>query len=146
MPADIEKLRALLAEFDAEVAEELAKEGERADLWTDIDVPAALVRSLLDELDRVIAERDEAINWSELVDRHGTDQFDDLAEAWLQLETIQRVTNAATSTFAKWANDDLMSRFRRQQLSMFHMAFVEGCIAGVKAAESRAALSDETGI
>jgi hypothetical protein len=82
------------------------------------------------------AERDEAVNWSNIVDRHGTDQFDDLAEAWLGLEAIKRVTNAVTSVFNKWANDALMERFRKHQLAMFHMAYVEGCLAGVKAAEA----------
>lgn len=52
--ADIERierdLRENLASFDAEVAFELANDGERADLWTDIDVPAEAIRALLDEL------------------------------------------------------------------------------------------------
>ncbi len=89
-------------------------------------------------VEALTAERDEATNWSDIVDRHGTDGFDDLAEAWLGLDAIKRVTNAVTSIFSKWANDELMERFRKHQLSMFHMAFVEGCLAGVKAEKSGA--------
>lgn len=46
-------LRENLASFDAEVAFELENEGERADLWTDIDVPVEALRALLDELSRL---------------------------------------------------------------------------------------------
>jgi hypothetical protein len=108
------------------------------------------IRALLDRIASLEAalaeaqsERDEATNWTDIVDRHGTDQFDDLAEAWLALPAIQRTTNAAISTFAKWANDDLMQRFRQNQLSMFHLAYVEGCLAGVKAAEAAALSSSK---
>lgn len=104
-----------------------------------------LVEALKAKIAQIEEERDEATNWSDIVDRHGTDQFDDLAEAWLALPAIQRVTNAVTSTFAKWANDELMTRFRQHQLSMFHMAYVEGCLAGVKAVEAKTALSASQG-
>lgn len=46
-------LRENLASFDAEVAFELENDGERADLWTDIDVPVKSLRALLDELSRL---------------------------------------------------------------------------------------------
>lgn len=82
------------------------------------------------------AERDEAVNWTATVEKHGTDKFDDLAEAWLALPAIQRVTNAVTSVFAKWADQGMMDRFRKHQHNMFQMAYVEGCLAGVKASEA----------
>lgn len=42
------RLRARLAEFDAEVASELANEGERADLWTEIEVNVNDLRAILE--------------------------------------------------------------------------------------------------
>ena len=53
------ELRENLASFDAEVAFELANEGERADLWTEIDVPVESIRLLLEALAHLRAERDE---------------------------------------------------------------------------------------
>lgn len=41
------KLRGILAAFDAEVADELSREGERADLWSEIEVPVELLRIVL---------------------------------------------------------------------------------------------------
>lgn len=44
----VAKLRAILADFDAEVADVMASDsGERADLWEDIDVPVSLIRAVL---------------------------------------------------------------------------------------------------
>lgn len=93
-----------LADRNAKIAE---MERERDDFRS----------SLQANLDEVTRERDEAVNWTATVERHGTDGFDDLAEAWLSLPAIQRITNAVTSTFSKWANDELMGRFRTHQLS-----------------------------
>lgn len=47
--------------------------------------------------DEAEKERDEAVNWSRVVDRHGADRFDDLAESWLALEGVQRMHNAVSS-------------------------------------------------
>ncbi|EHK57723.1 hypothetical protein [Allomesorhizobium alhagi] len=122
----------------AKAAEALREKQAELDTWRDHCRDwVARTEKAESYLRAVEAERDEAVNWSGIVDRHGTDQFDDLAEAWLELDAIKRVTNAVTSTFSKWADDALMDRFRKHQLSMFHMAFVEGCLAGVKAAEAR---------
>ncbi|GAB4071680.1 hypothetical protein KHC28_00120 [Ancylobacter sonchi] len=95
------------------------------------------------------AERDEAVNWSHVVERHGVDGFDALAETWLAMEPIKRMNNAVTSVFAKWANDDLMKRFKAHITSAMHQSFVEGALVGVraemvnsKAAEARAAKAD----
>lgn len=104
----------------------------------DRDELHAARRAIMEAFADVEAERDESVNWSDIVERHGTDQFDDLAEAWLALPAIKRITAAVTSVFTKWASDELMERFRAHQLSMFHMAYVEGCLTGVKAAEARA--------
>jgi ribA/ribD-fused uncharacterized protein len=72
------------------------------------------------------------------------DGFDDLAETWLALEPIKRMTQAVASVFSKWANEDIMVRFRQHITTVTHQAFVEGCIAGVRAERARAALSPST--
>lgn len=79
------------------------------------------------------AERDDAVNWSAIVDRHGLDGFDALADTWLRMEAIQRLNNAVTSVFAKWANNELMGRFKEHITNVMHESFVEGCIVGVRA-------------
>jgi len=85
------------------------------------------------------ADRDEAVNWSHIVDRHGTDGFDDLADQWLEQTAIQRLVQAVASVFSKWANEGLMVRFRGQMAMLTHTAFVEGCLVGVRAEMARAA-------
>ena len=40
-------------------------------------------------MERLLAERDEAVNWIETVERHGTDGFDALADTWLAMEAIK---------------------------------------------------------
>lgn len=104
---------------------------------------AAAIASLHATIEQLERERDEAVNWNDIVDRHGVDQFDDLADAWMAMEPIQRVHNAVASVFSKWANDELMTRFKQHMANSLHLAFVEGCIVGVRAAEAKArALSD----
>jgi hypothetical protein len=50
-PADIQhRLRERLRDFDDEVAEHLANETERADLWTEIDVPVSYLREAADTI------------------------------------------------------------------------------------------------
>ena len=100
---------------------------------------------LRERLVEVESERDEAVNWAHIVDRHGVDGFDALAETWLAMEAIKRLNNAVTSVFAKWANDELMERFKAHVTNVMHSAFVEGALVGVraemvnsKAAEARA--------
>lgn len=44
----IARLKENLASFDSEAAFELANEGERADLWTEIDVNVEDLRTILD--------------------------------------------------------------------------------------------------
>lgn len=82
------------------------------------------------------AERDEAINWTGIVDRYGTDKFDTLAERWLRTEGIIRTRNAVTSVFVKWASEDIMERFRAHMDNAMQLAFVEGALCGVRAAEA----------
>lgn len=105
--------------------------------------------NLLDEaaqaLTRITGERDEAVNWTETVERHGTDGFDALGDAWLAMDAIKRVNNAVTSVFSKHSNDEIMERFKQHITNVMHVSFVEGCLVGVKAervnsaaAESRA--------
>ena len=101
------------------------------DLWGEVS-------NLRAQLIAMKAERDEAVNWSDIVERYGTDQFDDLAEKWLAMESIQRVHNAVASVFSKWANDELISRFKKHMSNSLQIAFVEGCLAGVRAAEAKA--------
>lgn len=94
--------------------------------------------SLRKKVKEMEAELDEAVNWNDIVDRHGLDQFDDLAERWLAMEGIQRVHNAVASVFSKWANDDLMGRFKQHMSNAMQMSFVEGCLVGIRTAEARA--------
>lgn len=86
------------------------------------------------------AERDEAVDWSHIVDRHGTDNFDALADAWLERESVAYLHNAIGSVFTKWANDDIMERFKESMRDTVHLAFVEGCLVGVRAEIARTAL------
>jgi hypothetical protein len=55
------RLRSIITAFDDEVAEELSSEGERADLWTEVDVPIELLREAASHIERIEAERDEAV-------------------------------------------------------------------------------------
>ena len=111
----------------------------------------AFQRHRLDALEaaeaRIVAlseELEEAVNWSALVDRHGTDRFEDLAEAWLSMEPIKRMTNAICSPFAKYSDEAIMSRFKTIIADMMIAAFTEGCFVGVRAESARALLSTPT--
>lgn len=93
-------------------------------------------------IERLLAERDEAVNWTETVERHGTDGFDALADTWLAMEAIKRVNNAVTSVFSKWSNDALMERFKQHITGTMHVSFVEGCLVGVKAERVNSAAAE----
>lgn len=84
-------------------------------------------------------ERDEAVNWSAIVDRHGTDGFDALGDRWLAMEGVQRMHKAVSSVFAKYASDEIMTRFREHMTTIMHQSFVEGCLVGVRAEMAKAA-------
>lgn len=89
-------------------------------------------------LEEIEAERDEALDWAATVDRHGTDLFDALGDKWLSQTPIVRMFNAVASVFSRWANDDLMDRFKKHMHALVHQAFVEGCIVGCRIADERA--------
>ncbi len=95
------------------------------------------ITALQAELAEVRSERDEATNWSDIVDRHGCDGFDDLADQWLSLPAIRRIHQAMSSPFAPYANEDIMQRFLTIMSDQLHIAYVEGCLAGVKAEAAR---------
>lgn len=104
--------------------------------------------ALLDKLERaekaLTEERDgafEADAWTQIVETYSLDTFDELASIWASREPIQRMNNALVSVFTKWANDDLMGRFKDQMDTIIRQAFVEGCIVGVRATEAKAALA-----
>ena len=98
----------------------------------DMLLAAAEIERLTAERDEARAERDEATSWDETIERHGLDGFDALGDAWLLQEGIQRMHNAVSSVFSKWANDELMTRFRSHMTTIMHQSFVEGCLVGVK--------------
>jgi hypothetical protein len=57
----VERLNVVIAAFDADVADEMASDsGERADLWTDVDIHINLVRKAASELTRMAGELREA--------------------------------------------------------------------------------------
>lgn len=108
------------------------------------------VTALLDRLERaekaLTEERDgafEADAWTQIVETYSLDTFDELASIWASREPIQRMNNALVSVFTKWANDDLMGRFKDQMDTIIRQAFVEGCIVGVRATEAKAARDQE---
>lgn len=96
-----------------------------------------------DLIEQQAAELEEASAWNEIIDRHGTDQFDDLAEKWLSMVTMQRFFQAHCSTFSKWADDQLLARYRQSMADMIQLAFVEGALAGVRAEIAQAATDRE---
>lgn len=123
---------------DGELVERLRRAQAISDLegslFGDVMGNAAdALTSLRTKLAEVEAERDEAVNWTATVERHGTDGFDALADTWLSMEAIKRVNNAVTSVFAKSSNDEIMGRFKQHMTDTMHLSFVEGCIVGVKA-------------
>lgn len=60
-PADemVAKLEAILSDFDADVAEHLANESERSDLWSEVDMPVSLVREIAALIRSLAAEREQ---------------------------------------------------------------------------------------
>lgn len=102
------------------------------------EAKAREITRLTAQVAKLEAELNEAVNWNDIVDRHGCDQFDDIAEKWLALEPVKRVHNAVTSVFSKWANDELMERFKQHMENSLQMAFVEGCLCGVRTVEAKA--------
>jgi hypothetical protein len=77
-------------------------------------------------------EIEEGDEWTQLVDTFPLDHFDCLGEVWISRQPIIRMTNAIASVFVKYANENIMSRFREQLRTMMHQAFVEGCVVGVR--------------
>lgn len=99
-----------------------------------IESQAATISEQAKRIEEVEKERDEAVNWNALVDKHGgLDDLDALARQWVEQDGIRKVRNAAASVFAKWANEQQMSRFREYMDNTMAMAFVEGAIVGVRA-------------
>lgn len=97
-----------------------------------------IILSLIERVEKAEAERDEASNWTATVEKYGTDQFDDLAAKWVAMDAITRVRNAVASVFSKWASEELLVRFREHMDRAMQLAFVEGALCGVRAAESSA--------
>lgn len=100
---------------------------------------AATIERLEARVGEAEDERDEAVNWSAIVDRHGTDGFDALGDRWLAMEGVQRMHKAVSSVFAKYASDEIMTRFREHMTTIMHQSFVEGCLVGVRAEMAKAA-------
>ncbi len=103
------------------------------------DQAAAEITRLRADLAAAERERDEAHNWSETVERHGTDDFDALAEQWTSKDFVQRLIRAGSSVFAKWANDELTKRHHQLVSDIAHQAFVEGALCGVRAEMAKGA-------
>jgi len=61
----VAKLRAYVTAFEDDVADELAREGERADLWTqEIDVPVSLLRDAASAIEARRAATEGAVHES----------------------------------------------------------------------------------
>lgn len=86
-----------------------------------------------------IEERDE---WLQIVDTIPLDQFDGLGDKWIARMPIVRMINAIASVFSKWANEDIMVRFRKSMTDIARQSFVEGCICGVRNERARQALGE----
>lgn len=111
---------------------------------TCIDTLAAHVATLTAKLEaeraklkNVEAERDEAVNWSHIVDTCPMDDFDRVGEQWIALNSIQRMFRALASVFQKTAGPGIMDRFNSSMNAIAHQAFVEGCLVGVKSERAR---------
>lgn len=55
----VERLETILSDFDAEVAQHIDNETERADLWDEVDVPVFYIREAAALIRSLAAERDE---------------------------------------------------------------------------------------
>lgn len=72
------------------------------------------------------------------------DQYDEAADKWLAMQSIDRMANAICSVFSKWASEEIMVRFREKVAALMHLAFVEGALVGQQSAEALASrLSEE---
>lgn len=56
-----------------------------------------------------------------------------MAEAWSDRVEIQRMVETTSAVFAKWANPELLSRFRQQMMGVIQQAYIEGVSAQVEA-------------
>ena len=83
------------------------------------------------------AELERANNWNEQVTGFGLDRLDELADAWIERTEITRLFSAVSSVFAKWANDDIIARFKQAQADLAHLSYVEGAISGANIALAR---------
>lgn len=92
-----------------------------------------LVSWLLEELDDLSAYRDVVYSAA------AAQTYDDAAEKWLGIYGVDRMVKAVTSVFSKWANEDLMVRYREKVADIMHQAFVEGAMVGRQAAEAELA-------
>jgi hypothetical protein len=129
-PADIEhRLRERLRDFDDEVAEHLANETERADLWTEIDVPVSYLREAADTIAQLRDSnaRDFRIAVERACDERMTEQKHEIrrleAEAaalrealdeWVRLDSIRGLNPAVRKKMKQHARD-LTQRARTQQ-------------------------------
>lgn len=96
------------------------------------------ILALYAERDEARADFEQAADWNKIVDEADLDRFDEIADQWLAMDAIQRLHNAVTSVFAKWSNDQIMTRFKEHMTNVMHQSFVEGAICGVRASKARA--------
>lgn len=91
-------------------------------------------REALARIAELEAELERANNWNEQVTGFGLDRLDELADAWIERTEITRLFSAVSSVFAKWANDDIIDRFKQAQADLAHLSYVEGAISGANIA------------
>jgi|GEM_PF-6605597 len=92
------------------------------------------LRAEIVELKEEIEERDE---WLQIVDTLPLDEFDRLADYWVQRTVTVRLLNAICSVFTKYAPERIMAGFRKSVTDNMHLSFVEGCVAGSRAERSQ---------
>lgn len=66
----------------------------------------------------------------------GIEAIDGAADKWVSLAEVRRSSQAIASVFAKYASDDIMTRFIERLVAIQHLAFAEGFYAAYEAASS----------
>jgi hypothetical protein len=137
-----DNIRALLEALDEA---ERGRDEARAEMDA-IGRHAKRIENAERERDEAIADHEREADWNKYVDQMNLDGFDAAADRWLAMPAIQLMHNAAASVFSKWANDELMSRFKEYMTNIMHQSFVEGAIIGARVAmkerdEARSALA-----
>jgi hypothetical protein len=124
-PADIEhRLRERLRDFDDEVAEHLANETERADLWTEIDVPVSYLREAADTIAQLRDSnaRDFRIAVERACDERMTEQKHEIR----RLEAEAAALREALEEIIQWSKAYPLTVFPEPDLEKAHALLKAG--------------------